>query len=197
MMRKKAIVGIVVVALAMVMAMMVACSGSGSGSGQAANSGPQKVSADTKLEWNGYTMGVDLVTDDQDKIPSSIRDNFKGKAVKVCFCYISDKDDSEGFESKDILDELEENPIILKDGEGEEYEWSNSVGDISVKMNLSGGKLSMEGPMPRFSITFDVPKDTELEDLTLSTGEGPEVILTDFTSEAYTADHADSSDSSK
>ena len=85
----------------------------------------------------------------------------------------------------------------LKDGEGEEYEWSNSVGDISVKMNLSGGKLSMEGPMPRFSITFDVPKDTELEDLTLSTGEGPEVILTDFTSEAYAADHADSSDSSK
>lgn len=137
-------------------------------------------------------MGIDQVTDDQSNIPPLPTGmTLEGKGVKVCFRYISGGP-GDGFASDDLLDSLDENPIVLKDRDGNTYEWLGYVGDITMEGDVNGGAFNMKmaDTMPRFSIGFDVPADTDLEDLVLSTGVGDDVSLVDYTSPSYAAGDA-------
>lgn len=198
---KKVLVFLCVFALS---ACLFGCGGTegadSAGSGQAQNeAAAEEASFDgVEFDWAKNTVGIDVVSDDPDDIMSSNNDETVGKLVKVCFFYISDPENNGGFISESLFDNLSTYPIVLHDADGTTYEYTSSISDIAIKGGTGTEAFAMEELQPRFSITFDVPTDVALEDLTLDMGDGQTVALTSYTSAAYAADTAnDEDDSSK
>ncbi len=185
-MKKKSISTWAVSLIAVVVCFALAgCTGSntaGQGSGQASN-----LSA-ARVVWGDYTMGIDLATDDPERAKVA---GFtpQGKTIKICFKYVSDTNDSGGFVSKTLLDELREKSITLKDASGKTYSYTGSIGDFIMKGDFASKGFAMEDLQPRFSITFDVPTAAKVEDFVLETGDGQNVKLASYISDEYNADH--------
>lgn len=179
-------------ALAAMVAMLIGCSsGSGEQVTQEEQQSPEDVVANAEVHWNGYVMGFDQVTDNPDDITSNVDKDFEGKAIKICFRYISDDANSGGFVSENLLDELEADQIVLTNANGDSYTWSQSIGDIEMEGDFAAGDLRLAETMDRFSIAFDVPADSTTADYTLTTSEGDSIPLANYTSEAYAADKSD------
>lgn len=188
---KKRITALLVALVAVSMCLVVAgCGGLGTSSEEKAAS-EQKVTLDTiEIKWDNYTMGMDQITDDSEIVkPAGI--DVEGKLVKVCFRYLNDTDNQGGFVSATIFDSLQEHPITLQDKDGKTYDYTGSIGNFLMKGDFATDGFSMEDLQPRFSITFDVPADSNLEDFVLHTGDAQEVKLMSYTSDEYNAEYAD------
>lgn len=168
-----------------------ACGGGDSGENAPSTEAPAQKEAGlggAELEWKGYTMGIDLVTEDEEMVTVG---NVKvdGRLVKVCFYYIGDAKNSGGLPGETILTDLQEYPMTLTDADGTVYEWTGAVGDIAFTgSNLSAEDFGIAEIQERISVTFDVPEKVALEDLTLEVGDGQKIKLSEYISEAYQAD---------
>ena len=139
-----------------------------------------------QLKWSGYTMGIEQITDDQEMIASSSIE-YSGQLIKVCFRHIEDVHGAGGFELSRLFDYMKSDPITLRDKNGNIYTDTKVIGDIRLTITANG--LSTNSPMPRFSITFDVPLDTKVVDYVMICG-GEEYALEEFISDAYAAERA-------
>lgn len=145
--------------------------------------------ADVTLEWNGYSMGIDQITDDTEQFSVSNADDYKGRPLKVCFAFISHTDGRSGF-TESLLSDLESMPIVLRDSEGVLYEWTKTVSNMVVEGTVGTDSFGMAEVQPRFSIFFDIPEEVQLEDLVLDTGDGQRLKLVSYTSDAYAAEQS-------
>lgn len=175
----------------MLAGVLSACDGDDSGESVSPTEAPVQEEAglgDTELEWNGYTLGIDLVTENE-KMVTVGNVQVDGRLVKVCFYYIDDAINSGGLPGETILTDLQEHPMTLVDVDGTVYEWTGAVGDISFTGNdLSAEDFGIAAIQERISVTFDVPENIALEDLTLEVGDGQKIKLSEYISEAYQAD---------
>ncbi|MDR1186673.1 MAG: hypothetical protein LBK95_04355 [Bifidobacteriaceae bacterium] len=154
---------------------------------------PQEPTLDgVELQWNGYTMGIEQVTDDPEKIFTASGVDLEGKALKICFAYISDPANSGGFASGAVMNDLATKPIVILDASGTVYEFTGSVGDIAIKSGDSVDQFGIEELQERFSVTFDVPTSSSVEDFQLRTDTGDSIRLMPYVSDAYAADSPDS-----
>ncbi len=163
-------------------------SGGSSGGGESveAELTPEEVLGLAEVAWGPYTMSFELVSDGFEEVGSSTTYDFQGKALKVCFAYLADTANSGGFVHESMFDNLAAYPITLRDAEGVSYPYTGYIGDISI----SGGQddianLQIDELQPRFSIDFDVPADSKVEDFVIVFGNGEEYQLATYISEAY------------
>ena len=140
---------------------------------------PEEALETTQLSWGGYTMGVDCVTADPERMASS---ELSGQGIRITFRYESGGNTG-GFDGNQVFDLLESSPIVLKDADGNEYTYNGGVTDIMLV--FSGNSLSIAEDMPRFGIIFDVPAGTDLSDYTLSVGDGNDLVLVEFITPEY------------
>jgi hypothetical protein len=131
---------------------------------------PEELLEATAIDWNGYTMHVILVTDDEEKTKTGAGPDIQGRLVKVCFAFDSSTEHPGGFEGPALLDELSEHPIKLAAKDGTTVEWRDSIGDIEITGDFSSGDLGLAEDQARFSIYFDIPLDRDIEDYELDTG---------------------------
>lgn len=182
--RKKIVSFMLALSLA---AVPVALTGCGSGGGQAApTQTPEEALANAELSWCGYTMGIDYVTADQERMAGS---EFSGMGIRVTFRYIDDESGNGGFDGTNLFELIDANPIVLRDASGAEYLYTDSLTDVTFV--FSGNNLTVATDMPRFGIIFDVPAGTEIGDYTLSVGDGNDLVLAEFATEEYSAYLAD------
>lgn len=159
----------------------------GSGTPASVAQTPEEALNSAVLSWDGYTMSVEFVTDDPDDMAAGTE--LTGKGIRVSFAWISDEAGNGGFDGNKLFEQMEEHPIVLKDADGKEYTYTGGISDIVVEVTSDG--MSVSKSMPRFGITFDVPLGSKIEDYVLSTGEGDDLQLVKYTSEAYAADIKD------
>jgi hypothetical protein len=132
---------------------------------------PQEPSlGDLEIAWAGYTMAIQLVTDD----PQESRfgeEEPQGKAVKVLFKYLDDPAGLGAFLKDDLPisnDSIKE-PIILQGQDGTAYEpWV--ISNFSI----------FQEQQPEFSVVFDVPADSRVEDFQLVVASGDPIALVPF-----------------
>ncbi|MDR2566570.1 MAG: hypothetical protein LBC97_11070 [Bifidobacteriaceae bacterium] len=146
-----------------------------------------------EIEWSGYTMGIDLVTDDPDRAKAAGMQTVEGKLLKICFKYVEDPEGLGGFRyaDKGLFEDLEANPITLRDAAGNTYEDLDSIGDFEVVGGSQIDDLTLKDFQPRFSIMFDIPAESKIEDFEMTAGGAAPVKLIPYISEAYAADHPD------
>ena len=187
--RKRLTSCVLTLAMALLALVLVACGGGSTGGGESAEPAapsPEELVKSAQLSWNGYTMGIDLVELNEVQ-PMGME--LEGQALHVVFC---PRGDTKGFDGTTILDDLQSNQIVVRNAEGDEFEQLGAVSDITVE--TTDGNFGMSKEMPRFGIFFDVPKDTKIEDYTLSVGDDNDLQLVEYTSEEYAADKADTSE---
>ena len=160
-------------------AVPIALAGCGSGGGLIATQSPEEALESAEITWNGYTMGIDCVTADQERMAGS---ELSGQGIRITFRCISDEAGHGGFDGNTIFEDLEASPIILKDSSGTEYEFTGGVTDITL--TITGNSLEISDSMPRFGMVFDVPAGTELGDYTLVVGDST-LTLAEFVTPEY------------
>ncbi|MDR0627917.1 MAG: hypothetical protein LBG11_11810 [Bifidobacteriaceae bacterium] len=139
---------------------------------------------DLELSWAGYTVGFELISDDQDLVVSL--DPADGQWIKICFKYLGGGSEG-GF--TDISDLVDENPITLhRDSDDTDYESNGSVGDLSVAGSGDISDLTIDEVQERFSILFDVPASSALGDFSLDLGSGELTRLEPYISDEYQAE---------
>lgn len=122
-----------------------------------------------------------------DEIASPINSEIEGKELKVCFGFVSDEAGGEGFNYAVISDALQESPITLIGSDGTVYEWTGAVGDLNFTMG-SSSNIEVEENQPLFSIFFDVPSNSTVEDFTIDFGNGLRSFLVPYQSDTYASE---------
>ena len=165
--------------LSAVLIVLVGCSSNSEGGGPAApTQTPEEALESAELSWSGYTMGVDCVTADPERMASS---DLSGQGIRITFRYISGGSTG-GFDGNQVLNNLDSEPIVLRDSSGNEHTYNGGVTDIMLV--FSGNSLNIAEDMPRFGIIFDVPAGTELGDYTLVVGDST-LTLVEFITPEY------------
>lgn len=178
--RRKIISFVLALSLALVPVALVGCGSASGPAGSAAAPSPEEAIANAELSWCGYTMGIDYVTADQERMAGS---EFSGMGIRVTFRYIDGGTGTGGFDGNKMFELIDSNPIVLRDASGAEYYYNDSLTDVTF--TITGTFFAISDAMPRFGVIFDVPAGTEIGDYTLSVGDGNDLQLAEFITDEY------------